>query len=171
MSRRWLVAIVLVASLAGAAPAGARLNVSVDRTAVKTKLGRTFVIRSKITNRAPAPATGLVAHLNVLSLDGHVYVDPEDWSSHRTRYLPPIPTRGSTALVWKLEAVNDGQIGVYVAVLPRAGAGAKPATGPLVRVTIARRDTLNAGGILPLALGIPALLGLVAVALRARRTR
>ncbi len=174
MSRRRLASILAVAAIVGLAPAAGRaaeppIGVAVDRTLVTTRLGHTFVIRSRIANRAPVPARAFIAHLNVLSLDGKTYVDPEDWSSHRTRYLKPIPARGSTTLTWKLDAVNAGEIGVYVAVLPRTGAGVQPATGPLVRVAIASRKTLNAGGILPLALGVPALLGVLAVALKARR--
>jgi hypothetical protein len=158
------VAALLAAAVVGAAPAanaaGASLAVSVDRTAVTTKLGHTFVIRSTITNRSSAVAVRLIAHLNVLSLGRGLYVDPEDWSSRRTRYLPPIPAGGSTTLSWKLVAVNGGDLGVYIAVLPQSGRAVEPTTGPLVHVTIADRRALDAGGILPLALGLPALLAL-----------
>ena len=70
-----------------------------------------------------------------------------------------------------MNAVNSGTIGVYVAVLPRSGAPVPPTTGPTVRVRIKDRKTLNSRGILPLALGLPALLGLVAVGVRLRRVR
>jgi hypothetical protein len=105
----------------------------------------------------------------VLSLGRGLYVDPEDWSSHRTRYLAPVPARGSITLSWKLAAVNPGDLGIYIAVLPRDGRAVEPITGPLVHVTITDRRTLNAGGILPLALGIPALLALAAGFLRIYR--
>ena len=70
-----------------------------------------------------------------------------------------------------MNAVNSGTIGVYVAVLPRSGAPVPPTTGPTVRVQINDRKTLNSGGILPLALGLPALLGLLALGVRVRRGR
>jgi hypothetical protein len=38
-------------------------------------------------------------------------------------------------------------------------------------VRIQDRKTLNSGGILPLALGLPALLGLLALGVRLRRAR
>ncbi len=171
MTRRILVACIAVAVVAGApaAAASARLTVSVDRATVATKLGHTFVISSTITNRGPTPAAGLIAHLNVLSLGRGLYVDPEDWSSHRTRYLQPIAVGGSITLTWKLAAVNAGGLGVYIAVLPRSGRAVEPTTGPVVHVTIADRRTLDAGGILPLALGLPALLALAMVSLRLAR--
>jgi hypothetical protein len=105
----------------------------------------------------------------VLSLRNGTYVDPEDWSSHRTRYLPPVPAGGSVTLTWRMEAVNHGSFGVYVAVVPDSGPARPPAVGPAIKVAVADRKTLNSGGILPLALGIPAALGLVTLGLRFRR--
>jgi hypothetical protein len=164
------VALVLAAAATAHATNGAsRLSVTVDRTSISTELGHKFMFRSIVTNRGPAPASGLVAHLNVLSLQGGVYVDPEDWSSHRTRYLAPIPAGGSTTITWRMQAVNAGSLGVYVAVLPQSGAARPPTTGAAIHVVVAERQTLNSGGILPLALGIPALLGLLTVGARLRR--
>jgi len=152
-----------------AAAASSPVSVSVDRTAISTTLGHKFLFRSTITNRGTSTATGLIAHLNVLSLRDGLYVDPEDWSSHRTRYLSPIPAGGSVTLAWKLQAVNPGSLGVYIAVLPLSGAAQPPLTGPTVHVSVAERKTINSGGILPLALGIPGLLAALAVAARVRR--
>jgi hypothetical protein len=129
MTRRLALGALAALALTAAPAASAGVSVSLDRTNVSTKLGHSFTFRSTIANHGQAPARGLIAHLNVLSLRNSVYVDPEDWSSHRTRYLAPIPPGGSTTLSWKVKAVNAGSIGVYVAVLPRAGAAA-PTTGP-----------------------------------------
>ncbi len=165
-----LGAVTLLVAIATTARAGGdSLSVSVDRTAISTKLGHKFVFTSTIANRGPAPAAGLIAHLNVLSLRPGLYVDPEDWSSRRTRYLAPIPAGGSRTLTWQMSAVNAGQIGIYVALLPRTGSAVRPVTGPTVRVAIADRRTLNTGGILPLVLGVPGLLGAGIVVLRLRR--
>jgi hypothetical protein len=169
--RRALVAVALLLVTAPAADAAGELSVSVDRAVVSTRLGQTFEFRSTIANRGTAAASGLIAHLNVLSLRSGAYVDPEDWSSRRTRYLAPIPAGGSTTLTWRLNAVNAGRLGVYIAVLPQSGAPRPPATGPTIRVEIADRKTLDSGGILPLALGIPALLALATLGLRLRRVR
>ena len=168
-ARLALLVVVLLLTAAQAQAAGLRL--SNDRAGIATALGHKFVFHTTIRNEGATPASGLIAHLNVVDLSGHTYVDPEDWSSQRTRYLPSIPAGGSTALAWRMNAVNSGTIGVYVAVLPRSGAPVPPTTGPTVRVQIKDRKTLNSGGILPLALGLPALLGLLAVGVRVRRGR
>jgi len=148
-----------------------RVSITVDRAQVATQLGHKFVFHATVSNRGSGPASGLIAHLNVLSLRTGVYVDPEDWSSHRTRYLAPIPPGGSTTLTWRLEAVNIGSFGVYVAVLSQSGTPQPPPTGPVIQVIVEQKKTLNSGGILPLVLGIPALLGFLAFGLRLRRAR
>lgn len=166
---------VLVLAFALVVPAHAEaavsaVSVEVQPTSISTELGREFSIRSTITNRGSSPAAGLVAHLNVLSLRPGLYVDPEDWSEDRTQYLSAIPAGGSTTLTWTVKAVNPGSLGVYVAVFPSSGAG-RSVTGPTVRAAISGRKTLDAEGIVPLALGVPALLGALAVAVRVRRRR
>ena len=176
MIRRWIVsaAVLAVAVLALVGPAdarSARLSVAVEPTKISTSIGEKFALVTTIANRSSVPAENLVVHLNVLSLDGRTYVDPEDWSSNRTRFLAPIPSGGSAVVSWKLQAVNSGSIGVYIAVLPRSGAPVPPITSPTVHVSIAKRQTLNSGGILPLALGIPAALVVLSGAVRLRRRR
>ncbi len=177
-SRAALAAFVAAFTLGGVtlaeaarADAAGQLSVSVDSTSISTKLGRRFSFQTTLVNRGSAPASGLIAHLNVLSLRDGVYVDPEDWSSHRTRYLPTVSAGGSKTITWKLEAVNAGSFGVYVAVLPQSGPPSPPTTGPTIRVAVAERRTLDSGGILPLALGIPAALGLAWIAVRLGRSR
>jgi len=168
MSR--LIVATLVA-LVVAAPAQAAISVTNDRTEITTKLGHKFTFRSRIENRGATAAADLVAHLNVVDLTGHTYVDPEDWSSHRTRYLAPISPGGSTTVTWPMNAVNAGTIGLYVAVLPRSGTPVRPVTSPTLRLQIRDRRTLNSGGILPLALGIPGAIGLLAVGVRSSGRR
>jgi hypothetical protein len=151
-------------------PAAGATTVELDRTQVATHIGGHFTFATTIRNEGDQPLSGLVAHLNVLSSDPGTYVDPEDWSSHRTRYLSPLAPHESRKVSWTVTAVNSGSITIYVAVLPRHGAGTV-ATSPPLRVDIAKRRTLNSGGVLPLVLGIPGLLGLAALGARARRPK
>lgn len=128
-----------------------------------------FSFTSTVRNRGMAPA--LIVHLNVLSRDPSVYVDPEDWSSAGTRYLT-VPTGGIANLRWTLRAVNSGSFVVYVAVMSQDGSGPIAVSGPL-RVHVAERRTLDPGGALPLTVGVPAALAalLVGRSLAARRRR
>jgi len=159
---------VLLAPVATAAGTE-NVTVTVAPERIATELGGKFAFTSTISNTGPTKARGLIAHLNVLSLQDGTYVDPEDWSANRTRYLDPIALGESTTVTWRMQAVNDGDFGIYVAVLPESGEPVPPVTGPTIRLDVAERKTLNAGGIVPLVLGIPAALGLMALAIRIRR--
>jgi hypothetical protein len=173
MSPRRFIAAVAASSAAlgcvAAAHAAGPLSITADRTAISTQLGHKFTVSSTIAIRSSTPAKGLIAHLNVLSLRPGVYVDPEDWSSQRTRYVGAIPAGATRTITWHLQAVNAGEFGVYVAVIPRSDIPQPARTGPTVRVVVADRRTLNSGGIVPLTLGIPAFLALLAVGVRRRR--
>lgn len=176
MSARYAAAGLVVAiALAGGAFAWAAgeqaVIVDVDRAEITTSLGEKFSFRSTITNPGTEPVSGLIAHLNVLSLKDGTYVDPEDWSSNRTRYLPPIPAGGSTTSTWQMQAVNDGTFGVYVAALPETGAAIPPTTSPTIRLVVASRRSLNPSGMVPVALGVPLALGVLALGFRLARRR
>ena len=165
-----LVTVVVAVLLAPAAAAqDGNIAVTVAPERIATELGGKFAFTSTITNNGATEARGLIAHLNVLSLQNGIYVDPEDWSTNRTRYLDPLPPGGSKTITWGMQAVNDGDFGIYVGVLPETGAPVPPATGPTIHLDVAERKTLNAGGIVPLVLGIPAALGLLALGVRIRR--
>ena len=167
-----LAAIAAALVFAGASgAAGADVSVIVDRARITTELGHNFSFRTKVVNRTSSTTTPLIAHLNVLSLRDGVEVDPEDWSTHRTRYLGTIRGRGSRTITWPVHAINTGRIALYVAVLPQLEPNRPPTTGQAVQLFVADRDTLNSGGILPLALGIPALLAVMGGGIRLARRR
>jgi hypothetical protein len=104
----------------------------------------------------------ILAHLNVASIEGSVYVDPEDWSSNRSQQISLQPGE-SQKLSWEIQAVNAGHFAAYVVVVPY---GSKVAgdedlvISPLVNVDVASRSTLTAGGALPVVVMVPLLLGL-----------
>jgi hypothetical protein len=164
-----LAAAVLPASAVAAPDEATGLSASVDRAQISTQLGRSFELGSTITNAGPGTARGLVAHLSVLSLREDPYVDPEDWAPQRVVFLDPIAPGGSRTLRWRMTAVNAGTFGVYVTVLPQDPRKGPAPNTPTVDLRVTQRRTLNSGGILPLAVAVPALLGMLTIALRLRR--
>lgn len=166
-----LVAIATATATAAPMPS-TPVSVSLSRSSVSVGIGDSFSFTSTITNRGSAPASGLVAHLNVLSFTHGVYVDPEDWSSNRTRYLDPIPPGQSTTVDWTVKAVNGGDFGIYVAVLGTPASGASPAEptiSPALVAHVTEQRNVNPQGVLPLALGVPALIAGAMGAVRLRR--
>ena len=105
--------IVLLAGVLSGLPAPALadpLNVQVvaDPPAVSTVLGDHFEITTEIRNTGSAPTGDILAHLNVASIEGTVYVDPEDWSSERSQQLS-LKAGESRELSWEIQAVNSGR--------------------------------------------------------------
>jgi hypothetical protein len=167
-------AAALLAALALTAGASAQadpVSVTVDRTRITASLGGDFSFRTTIANAAASETKSLVAHLNILSLREGTYVDPEDWSTRRTLYLGTIPAHGSRTITWRLSAVGSGSLAAYVSVLPQANPSEPPATSPPIQIAVAERRMLNSGGILPLALGVPAFVGLLTGGVRLARRR
>ena len=151
-------------------PAPAPVSVRLHPTTVSTRVGQRFSLTSTVQNHSDQPASGLVAHLNVLGLDPEVYVDPEDWSSQRTIYLDPLPARATRRLAWAVQAVNSGRLVIYVTVTARQGTDAVTASNAL-RLAVAPQRTVAAGGILPLVVAMPtAVLFLTGFAAYRRRS-
>jgi hypothetical protein len=146
------------------------VTVVMEPTELSTVLGERFTITTEITNTGTESTGTVLAHLNVASITGSVYVDPEDWSADRSQELELQP--GETrSLAWEVQAVNSGSFAAYVVVLPfgnTASAAENLVVSPLVKLEVAPRSTLNAGGALPVVLGVPALLGLITAASRLR---
>jgi len=142
--------------------------VELDQSDVAASPGQKVTFESTVRNTGDRPLPDYVAHLNILSTDKSVYVDPEDWSEDRTKFMAPLAPGESANLNWKVKAVTGGRVAIYVAVLPQAG---RPAISPAMNVRIEDTKDLNSGGVLPLALGVPALLGAGTVVLRRRRAR
>jgi hypothetical protein len=157
-------------SMAAPVPAAsAPVSVELDQTNVSTSIGQRFSFTSTVRNHSDQPIPAVVAHLNVLSLDPGVYVDPEDWSSARTSYIDALPAHAATRLGWTVQAVNSGRFVIYVAVTLEQGTHDVAASNAL-RAAVAQQQTLNAGGMLPLAVAMPAtVLLLMGLATHRRR--
>ena len=151
------------------------VDVVVDPPVISTLLGDHFEITTEIKNAGNAPTGEILAHLNVASIEGNVYVDPEDWSSERSQQLSLKPGE-SREVSWEIQAVNSGRFAAYVVVVPFGGSAEgneELKISPLVKVDVAQRTTLTAGGALPVVLLVPLLIGVAAGAavFRVRRRR
>ena len=177
---RALIMVALLAGVLSGLPTLAfadplNLSVMAEPPTVSTVLGGRFVITTVVKNAGTAPTGQILAHLNVASIEGDVYVDPEDWSSSRSQQLSLKPGE-SRKLSWEIQAVNSGRFAAYVVVVPFGGSvngNEDLRVSELVRVDVAPRSTLTAGGALPVVVAVPILIGVAAFAalFRVRRRR
>ena len=152
----WLSAPAIAAPLS--------VQVVAEPARVETVLGGRFMITTEVTNTGAAPTGDILAHLNVASIEGSTYVDPEDWSASRSKQLSLEPGE-SRKLSWELQAVNSGHFAAYVVVVPfgsEVAGNEELLISPLVNIAVASRSTLTAQGALPIVISIPMLLGLAA---------
>jgi hypothetical protein len=163
------VALVMTAAPARANSAGSGIPVQIsqDMTTESALIGSPFSFTTTVRNSGDHALRGLVAHLNVVSMDPGVYVDPEDWSTHRTQYLTPVPAQGSVRLAWSVHAVNAGRFVVYVALATSAGDSV--VAGPALHTVVHAPQQIDATGILPVAIAVPAAVLVLLVAARYRR--
>jgi len=163
-----MIAIVLAAVLSGLlAPS---VGFGTDRVAVVE--GERFTVDSRVVNGAGTPSGRYIAHLNVASLTGDVYVDPEDWAANRSQDVAPLGPGESSTQRWEVQAVNAGSFDLYVVLLPAGPdtAGTGPlAVSPPVHVVVAGRRSLSTGGELPVSIAVPLVLAAAAVLVRVRR--
>lgn len=145
--------------------------VELDQDNLVAGPGEKISFESTIRNTGDAPLDGYVAHLNILSTDESVYVDPEDWSPKRTQYLDELSPGASTRLTWNVQAVTSGPLLLFVSVTSPT-ADTVTSSNPL-NLTVRGQRIVDAGGVGPLVMWMPAgvlaLLG--ATALRRRRHR
>jgi hypothetical protein len=168
-----LVGVLTVLPAPALAAEPLSVKVAAEPAQVSTVLGGRFKITTEITNTGAGPSGEILAHLNVASIEGSVYVDPEDWSSNRSQQMSLQPGE-SQKLSWEIQAVNAGHFAAYVVVVPywsKVAGDEDLVISPLVNVDVASRSTLTAGGALPVVVMVPLLLGLAAagVFFRARR--
>ncbi len=143
-------------SRAGDAPTW---TVALDQQQLSSSLGNRFTFVSTLDNLTDQVRPGTIAYLNVVSMRSDVYVDPEDWSSHRTRFLGDVQPGATTRLTWNVQAVNSGSFVVFVVVTSATGSD-EVVTSPALRVMIADQRRLNPTGILPVVVAVPAVVAL-----------
>lgn len=162
------LALVGTATTAVASSEPSPVSVETDRTTFDAGPGEKVTFSSTITNTGNESLSGLIAHLNILTSDPGVYVDPEDWSAKRTQYLNELPPGGSVQLSWTVQAVTTGPLILYVAVTDTAKGSVS--ASPPIEMNVGGQRVVNSGGVLPLVLWMPAgVLALLGATLFRRR--
>jgi hypothetical protein len=150
---------------------GPAVTVALDMDASEAGPGDEVAFVSTVTNPGDRELSGLVAHLNILTTDPDVYVDPEDWSPRRTQYIDSLAPGDTADLSWNVQAVTSGPLVLFVSVTSLTG-DQVVSSGPL-RMTVHGQRVVDATRVLPMVMWTPALLLILlgATLLRRRRHR
>jgi hypothetical protein len=149
-------------------PAGEGVVVELDQSEVVAGPGEKISFESTIRNDGEASLEGYVAHLNILTTDAGVYVDPEDWSPERTQYLGDLAPGEAATLDWNVQAVTSGPLILFVSVTSPTSETVT-SSGPL-DLTVEGQRVVDSAGVMPLVLWMPAgVLALLGASLLRRR--
>jgi hypothetical protein len=178
-----LLAIGLVGMpLASAAP---ELAVQTSVGSAHTKTGDVTSFHTTITNRGTTASSSIVAALNIVKANAvssgtgigrgtGINVDPEDWAPERTQSVPPLAPGQSVVLNWTIFSILAGDYMVYVVAIPEPGGpdlSSTPVSGPALHLIVQGVSQYNPGGVLPMTVGVPIVVGLVWLSLRIWRRR
>jgi ABC-2 type transport system permease protein len=152
----------------------APLEISIDKADTIVRAGIPLLFTTVVRNTGTEQSGPLIVAMNIINLNaqGEV-VDPEDWSPQRTQHLEQLAAGQSAPLSWRVNAILDGDFMVYMVVVPTPSspeATSQPVASSGIHLTVTPFTKLNPGGVLPYAIGGPALLGLlIMLAYRHRR--
>lgn len=184
MSATWpRRAAVLLALLLAAAPlaasaqdqvAASRLQVALAPDAANPaspRMGDRLRFHAAIRNPVDGGlAEGIVAWLTILRVDAgrEQAIDLEDWSADKAVTLRRLPPGATARSDWSLRLIAPGSYRVLVSAASRDAP--VPAVAASAIFHVAPKPVVDSARVLPVALGVPALLGLL-LAARLRRGR
>lgn len=165
-----IVAVTTMATQASAAQLSDSVVVAIEPTSGAVVLGAQLDLQVSVTNDGDDATPPLVVHIDITAPDQESSVDPEDWTPTLSKPIGVVG-RGETVVVdWTIQPISAGTFATYAVVIS-PGVDTIAASNVLeVRVTDQR--TLNPGGIVPVAIAVPALVGaLLAVQMQLARRR
>ncbi len=149
-----------------------QLIVSVTPTQVSTSVGTSFEVTITLDNMAEEATPELGLHIDITDPRESGSVDPEDWAPSLTHSIAPIGPGEQVMQSWTLAPIQGGDFVLYAVALDM-NAGVEPSTLAVsngVPIHVEEKRSFNPQGVLPLAIAMPAMLGL-ALVWRHRRLR
>jgi hypothetical protein len=147
-----------------AAPAARAAALSIDihpaaDNPATPEMGDHLGFRTVIRNDGAAPIDGLTAWVSLVQVDpGHEQpVDLEDWSAHKAVTAASLQPGGTIATDWPMRLIQAGHYRVAVSAASRSGT--EPTSSAFVDFTVRPKPVVESQRVLPVALGLPLLLG------------
>lgn len=132
------------------------------------EMGNWMHFRSVVRNTGAAPAQSVVAWIGLVRVDaGHEQpMDLEDWSAHKAVVIPSLQPGQSFTTEWPMRLIQNGDYRVVISAAERHAQ--RLDSSPFLDLHVRVKPTVESRRILPVAIGVPLLLGLIA-GLRLRR--
>ena len=162
------LAVVLSAGTASAADLSIDLRPGA-RNPGAPQMGDNLSFHTVIRNGGSTPINGLIAWLSLVQIDPgkEQPVDLEDWSAHKAVAAASLAPGQTLETDWPLRLIQAGRYRVVVSAVSREAAGL--AASPFADFTVRQKPVVESQRVLPVALGLPLLVGSAMIWRRRRR--
>lgn len=133
------------------------------------QMGDRLAFSTVIRNDDTVPVDGVIAWISLVQTDRgkEQPVDLEDWSAHKAVTAAGLAPGQAIQTDWPMRLIQSGHYRVVVSAASRTGTTL--AASPFVDFTVRTKPVVESGRVLPVALGMPLLLGgLLTLRLRRR---
>ena len=164
----WAVLLAASASCVVAASPGAPLVLGIASAQTLNGVAGDYVtVAARIENTSDQAVSDVTTYLSLVNTADKLPVDLEDWSAEKGLYVGVIESGQALPLDWKIHFVKPGHYALTVVAL--VAGREMPAVSPVVYFRVEPKNSLDPGHILPVALGMPVVLGLLLLLLNYRR--
>lgn len=134
------------------------------------EMGNWMHFASEVRNSGDIALHNVVVWIGLIRVDaGHAQpMDLEDWSAHKAEVIPSLEPGQAVGAVWPMRLIQSGDYRVVISAAEAHAPGL--ASSPFLDMHVRTKPTVESKRILPVALGMPLLLAIIA-ALRLRRRR
>jgi len=148
----------------GAAWAAERLEITLvaDKTNPPSpQMGDHMKFVSVIRNNSTVAAQGVVAWISLIQMDpGHEQpLDLEDWSAHKAVTRTSMAPGEQITVEWPMRLIQAGDYRVVISAVERSTPHI--VTSPFIDFHIKRKPVVESQRILPIAIGVPLILGML----------
>lgn len=151
-------AVLLTSAHVSAASVRIELSAAPQNPASPT-MGDRLSFHTVIHNDGSEPVDGLIAWLSLVRIDRgkEQPVDLEDWSANRALAAASLAPGKTVESDWPIRLIQVGTYRVVVSAVSRSGANLT--ASPFADFTVRQKPVVESQRVLPVAIGIPLLLG------------
>jgi len=155
-----LATLLTLAAMGAAQAAPLEITLTADpANPAQPVMGDKMRFHSVITNTGTDPIEGLVGWISLVEVDaGHEQpMDLEDWSAHKAITGTRLGPGATLQTEWPMRLIQHGDYRVVISVTDRNQN--RVHTSPMLQFHVTQKPVVESSRILPVALGVPLLIG------------
>ena len=145
-----------------AAQLSENVTLTIDPATSSVVLGQDLDLVVTVTNTGSTATPPLIVHIDITKPDQATSVDPEDWTPTLSKSAGVVGPGQNVTVAWNIQPISSGTFATYAVALS-AGVDTIAASNVL-EVQVADQRSLNPGGILPVAIAAPGIIGALLIA-------